>query len=276
MMPAMSVDVLTRNNVRVLDRPGADAAAPAMVFGHGFGCDQRMWRHVAPAFADAYRVVLFDYVGAGGSDLAAYDATRYGALGGYAADLLEVIEALDLRDVVFVGHSVSAMVGVLAAIRAPERFARLVLVAPSPCYRNHPPDYAGGFERDQLDDLLELMNEDRDGFARYLAPVVAGAGAPDAAEELEASFCSADPWILRRFAEVTFLSDNRADLARVRVPSLVLQCTDDAIAPPAVGAYVHRQLAGSTLHRLHATGHAPHMSHPAETVAAIRAYLDGR
>ena len=269
----MVTDVLARNNVRTL---GPDAGAPPMMFAHGFGCDQRMWRYVAPAFADDYRVVLFDYVGAGGADLAAYDAARYGALGGYARDVLDVIETLDLRDVVFVGHSVSAMIGVLAANRAPERFARLVLVTPSPCYRNDPPDYAGGFERDQLDDLLELMDHDRDGFARYLAPAVAGPGAAEAAAELEASFCAADPWILRRFAEATFLSDNRADLPRVRVPALVLQCADDAIAPPAVGEYVHQHLAGSTLHRLRATGHAPHLSHPAETVAAIRRYLAGR
>jgi sigma-B regulation protein RsbQ len=269
----MSVDVLTRNHVRTF---GAPEGAPAMLFAHGFGCDQRMWRHVAPAFADDYRVVLMDHVGAGGSDLAAYDAARYGALDGYASDVLELMDALSLHEVVFVGHSVSTMIGVLAAIRAPERFARLVFVAPSPCYRNVPPDYAGGFERDQLDDLLELMDHDRDGFARYLAPAVAGnAERPELGAEVEASFCAADPWILRRFAEATFLSDNRADLPKVRVPALVLQCTGDTIAPPEVGEYVHRHLAGSTLCRLQATGHAPHLSHPAETVAAIRGYLAG-
>lgn len=267
----MTVDVLTRNNVRALGAPGT--SAPPMLFAHGFGCDQRVWRHVAPAFADDYRVVLFDYVGAGGSDLGAYDAARYGSLDGYARDLLDVVEALDLRDVVFVGHSVSAMIGVLAAARVPERFARLVLVAPSPCYRNEPPDYRGGFERDELDGLLELVERDRDGFARHLAPAVAGAAAPNVARELEASFCSTDPWILRRFAEATFLSDNRADLARARVPALVLQCTDDVIAPESVGAYVHRHMPGSRYHRLRATGHAPQLSHPGETTAAIRAYL---
>jgi sigma-B regulation protein RsbQ len=265
-----TVDVLTRNHVRQMGAGGRP-----MLFAHGFGCDQRMWRHVAPAFAADRRVVLLDYVGAGGSDLDAYDATRYGTLGGYASDVLDVCAALDLRDVVFVGHSVSAMIGVLAAIREPSRFARLVLVCPSPCYRNLPPDYHGGFERDQLDELLELMDHDRDGFARYLAPVVAGnVDRPELAAEFEASFCAADPWILRRFAETTFLSDNRADLARVRVPALVLQSCDDAIAPDAVGAYVHRHLAGSTLHRLRAVGHAPHLSAPAETVAAIRRYLE--
>jgi sigma-B regulation protein RsbQ len=188
--------------------------------------------------------------------------------------VLEICDALDLRDVVFVGHSVSSMVGVLAAVREPARFARLVLVAPSPCYRNHPPDYAGGFERGDLEDLLERVETDQAGWARALAPLVAGnADRPEVSGELEASFCAADPWVTRRFAEVTFLSDNRADLPRVRTPSLVLQCTDDRIAPDAVGAYVHRHTPGSTLRRLRATGHVPHLSHPAETIAAIRAYL---
>jgi sigma-B regulation protein RsbQ len=265
----MSIDVRTRNNVRV-----SGTGTRAIVFAHGFGCDQRMWRHVAPAFADDYRVVLFDHVGSGGSDLRAYDASRYGALGGYALDVLELCDALDLRDVVFVGHSVSSMIGVLAAIEAPARFSRLVLVSPSPCFRNDPPHYAGGFERDQLDDLLEMMDHDRDGFDRYLAPVVAGnADRPELGAEIQASFCAADPWILRRFAEVTFLSDNRAALGRVRVPSLILQCDHDVLAPPAVGDYVHRQMAHSTLHRIAAGGHAPHLSHPIETVAAIRRYL---
>jgi sigma-B regulation protein RsbQ len=237
----MVVDTVARHNVRFLG-----SGPRPMLFAHGFGCDQRMWRHVAPAFADNHRVVLFDHVGSGGSDLDAYDATRYGSLHGYAEDVLALCDTLDLRDVVFVGHSVSAMIGVLAANREPSRFARLVLVCPSPCYRNEPPHYAGGFERDQLDELLELMDHDRDGFARYLAPVVtANPDRPELACELEASFCASDPWILRRFAEATFLSDNRADLPRVRVPSLILQSAEDAIAPPAVGAYVHAHTPGA-------------------------------
>lgn len=265
----MSVDVLVRNNVRV-----SGAGTRPLVFAHGFGCDQRMWRYVAPAFETDHRVVLFDHVGSGGSDLGAYEASRYGSLQGYADDLLEVCGALALDDVVFVGHSVSAMIGLLAAIREPARFRRLVLVAPSPCYRNDPPHYAGGFERDQLDDLLDLLDDDHTAFARALAPAVAGnPDRPEVGAELEASFCSADPWILRRFAEATFLSDNRADLPRVRVPALVLQCSDDVIAPPAVGAYVHAHLAGSTLRQLRATGHAPHLSDPDETVSVLREYL---
>jgi sigma-B regulation protein RsbQ len=218
--------------------------------------------------------VLFDYVGGGGSDLAAYDASRYRTLEGYASDLLDVCAALALEDVTVVGHSVSAMVAVLASLREPARFRRLVLVCPSPCYRNDPPHYSGGFEREELDDLLELMDHDRDGFARYLAPVVAqNPDRPELAEEIRTNFGVADPWILRRFAEPTFLSDNRPDLPRVTVPAVILQASEDRIAQPSVGAYLHRHLAGSTLHVLRSTGHAPHLSDPAELVSAIRQYL---
>jgi sigma-B regulation protein RsbQ len=265
----VTADVLTRNNVRVLG-----TGARALVFAQGFGFDLHTWRHVAPAFADDYRIVLFDYVGAGGSDLAAYDASRYRTLDGYASDLLDVCAALDLESVTVVGHSVSAMIAVLASVREPARFHRLVLVCPSPCYRNDPPHYHGGFEREQLDELLELMDHDRDGFARYLAPVVAqNPERPELAEEIRTNFSVADPWILRRFAEPTFLSDNRPEIARVTVPTLILQSAADPIAPPEVGVYLHQHLAGSTLHVLRTTGHAPHLSDPAELVAAIRQYL---
>jgi len=265
----MSTDILARNNVRTFG-----SGTRPIVFAHGFGCSQHMWRHLAPAFAEDHRVVLFDYVGAGGSRVEAYDAQRYGALRGYATDVLEICEALDLHDVIFVGHSVSSMIGVLAANREPERFARLVLVAASPCFRNEPPAYAGGFERAQLEELLDGMERDDMAWARYLAPLVAGnPDRPQLADEVEASFCATDRWIARRFAEVTFLSDCRRDLPRVRVPSLVLQCADDVLAPEAVGTYLHRHLTGSTLRRLPVSGHAPHLSHPVETTAAIREYL---
>jgi sigma-B regulation protein RsbQ len=265
----MSLDVIVRNNVRVLGH-----GTRPILFAHGFGCSQHMWRLVAPAFEADHRVVLFDYVGSGGSRAEAYSAERYGSLRGYAMDVLEVCEALDLRDVVFVGHSVSSMIGVLAALREPSRFSRLVLVAASPCFRNDLPAYAGGFERAQLEELLESMERDEAEWARYLAPLVAGnPDRPELAHEVEASFCATDRWIARRFAEVTFLSDNRRDLPRVSVPSLVLQCSDDVLAPRAVGEYLHQQLRDSTLHRLEASGHAPHLSHPAETIEAIRGYL---
>jgi sigma-B regulation protein RsbQ len=245
-----------------------------MLFAHGFGCDQNMWRFITPAFEDDYRIVLFDYVGSGRSDLTAYDAERYGSLDGYAQDVLDIIEALDLRDVVFVGHSVSAMIGVLASIRAPERFESLVMVGPSPRYLNDPPGYVGGFERQDIDGLLEMMEKNYIGWASFLAPVVVkNADRPELSRELEESFCSTDPVIARRFAEVTFYSDNRADLPLVRVPSLIMQCSDDALAPVEVGRYLESHLPGSTFRQLRATGHCPHISHPEETVEVMKDYL---
>ena len=265
----MSQDVLSRNNVKVFG-----TGSQPMLFAHGFGCDQNMWRYVTPAFQDDYRIVLFDYVGAGKSDLGAYDPQRYGTLEGYADDVLDVCHALDLRDVVLVGHSVSSMVAVLAANREPERFARLVLIGPSPRYVNDPPEYVGGFERADIEGLLEMMDKNYIGWANFLAPaIVANPDRPELGRELTESFCSTDPVIARRFAEATFFADNRDDLPRVRVPALILQCSEDMIAPPAVGEYVHARLPGSTLRMMSATGHCPHMSHPEETIQAIREYL---
>jgi sigma-B regulation protein RsbQ len=266
----MSIDILRRNNVKTLG-----VGSQPMLFAHGFGCDQNMWRFVAPAVADDYRVVLFDYIGSGKSDIAAYDAQRYSTLDGYAQDVLDVIHALDLHDVIFVGHSVSAMVGVLAANREPERFARLIMIGPSPRYVNDAPAYTGGFERSDIEQLLETMDKNYIGWANFLAPaIMKNPDRPELGEELAESFCSTDPVIARRFAEATFFSDNRADLARVRVPSLVLQCSDDMIAPSGVGEYVHRETPGSTLRTMRATGHCPQMSAPDETIALMREYLE--
>jgi sigma-B regulation protein RsbQ len=265
----MATDVLIRNNVHVSGR-----GTRPLLFAHGFGCDQQMWRFVTPAFEDDYRIVLFDFVGSGRSDLSAYDATRYGALDGYAQDVLDVCEALDLRDVVLVGHSVSGMVGVLAANQAPERFAHLILVGPSPRYLNDPPDYVGGFESSDIEGLLETMDRNYIGWAQHMAPaIMQHADRPELGAELTESFCSTDPIIARRFAEATFLADNRADLPAVRVPSLILQCSDDIIAPVEVGEYLHRELPGSTLRIMRATGHCPHMSAPDETVTLMQEYL---
>jgi sigma-B regulation protein RsbQ len=244
-----------------------------MIFAHGFGCDQNMWRYVAPAFTEDHRVVLFDHVGAGGSDLSAYDPERYSSLDGYARDVVEICAALDLADAVFVGHSVSAMIGVLAAARAPERIGCLVLVGPSPRYIDEE-GYTGGFSRADIEELLESLNRNFLGWSSAMAPVIMGnPDRPQLGAELTASFCRTDPDLAERFARVTFLSDNRADLATVRVPTLVLQCSEDAIAPPVVGDYVHRSIPGSRLHRLAATGHCPNLSAPEETIAAIRAFL---
>ena len=265
----MATSVLARNNVKVFGR-----GTQPMLFAHGFGCDQNMWRFVTPAFERDYRIVLFDYVGSGKSDLSAYDAARYATLEGYAEDVLDVCRELDLRDVVFVGHSVSSMVGVIAANQDPDRFSRLILVGPSPRYINEAPDYVGGFERADIEGLLETMEKNYIGWANFLAPaVMKNPDRPELSQELEASFCSTDPVIARRFAEATFFADNRADLPAVRVPSLIMQCTDDMIAPLAVGDYLNRTLPGSTLIVLSATGHCPHMSHPDETIRAIQEYL---
>jgi sigma-B regulation protein RsbQ len=264
----MSQDVLTRNNVRVFG-----AGSQPMLFAHGFGCDQNMWRFVTPAFEDDYRIVLFDYVGSGRSDLNAYDADRYSRLDGYADDVLEICRALDLHDVILVGHSVSSMVAVLAANREPERFERLILIGPSPRYINDPP-YVGGFERADIEGLLEMMDRNYVGWANFLAPtIMKNEDRPELAGELTDSFCSTDPVIARRFAEATFFADNRADLASVSVPALILQCSDDAIAPVEVGEYTHRSMPGSTLTLIEATGHCPHMSHPDDTVRAMKEYL---
>ena len=262
------MDVLARNNVKVFGR-----GTQPMLFAHGFGCDQNMWRFVTPAFEADYRIVLFDYVGSGKSDLDAYDAHRYATLDGYAQDVLDVVHALDLHDVIFVGHSVSGMVGVLAANREPDRFERLVLVGPSPRYVNDPP-YVGGFERGEIDGLLETMEKNYIGWANFLAPaIMKNPDRPELGEELEASFCSTDPVIARNFAEATFFADNRADVREVQVPSLILQCSEDIIAPTVVGEYLHREMPRSTFRQLRATGHCPHMSHPEETIAAIEEYL---
>lgn len=244
-----------------------------MVFAHGFGCDKGMWRYVAPSFEDSHRVVLFDHVGAGGSDLSAHDPVRYGRLQGYADDVVEVVEALGLPPVVFVGHSVSAMIGVLAAADRPDLFERLVLVGPSPRYIDDE-GYRGGFAQDEIDELLQTMDGNYLGWSQHIAPVIMGApDRPELGEELAGSFCRTDPAIARRFARTTFLSDNRADLSRVRTPSLVVQCRDDVIAPVEVGEYVHSHLADSQLVLLDVTGHCPNLSAPDQLTAAMTDYL---
>ena len=264
-------DVVGRHNVNISGRPDGQA----ILFAHGFGCDQNMWRFVAPAFEEDYRVVLFDHVGAGESDLTAYDPDRYGTLAGYADDVLEICRALDLRDVVFVGHSVSSMIGVLAACDEPDRFAALVLVGPSPRYINDE-GYVGGFDEADISELLDSLGSNYLGWSTAMAPVIMGnADRPELGEELTASFCRTDPEIARRFARVTFMSDNRADLAKVETPTLVLQCSDDAIAPVSVGEFVRDAIPGASMVMLHATGHCPNLSAPNETVAAIKEFLRG-
>ncbi len=269
----MDERVLARHAVRV----SGDPAGQPMLFAHGFGCDQTLWRFVAPAFEREFRVITFDYVGAGGSDRSSYDPERYATLGGYTEDVLEIRRALDLEDVVLVGHSVSAIIAILASIAEPERFSDLILITPSPRYLDDPPGYRGGFTRPDIDGLLEMMDANATGWAAFLAPIVMANGdRPELTADLEATFCSIDPVMARQFAEVTFLADNRVDLPKVATPSLIVQCSNDAVAPMEVGAYMERHVPGSTLSVIDAIGHCPHVSHPEETIAAMRDYLDAR
>jgi sigma-B regulation protein RsbQ len=246
-----------------------------MVFAHGFGCDQNMWRFVWPAFAQQFRIVLFDHVGCGGSDLKAYDAGKYASLEGYADDVIEICLALDITRGVFVAHSVSAMIGALASVKAPNIFDDLVMIGPSPRYINDP-GYTGGFSEQQIHELLDFMDANHMGWSQAMAPVIMGnPDRPELGEELTNSFCMTDPDIAKKFARVTFLSDNRADLPAVKARCLVLQCSEDVIAPRSVGEYVHRQLSRSEFVLLNATGHCPNLSAPEETVAAMKDFLKG-
>jgi sigma-B regulation protein RsbQ len=267
----MASEIIDRNNVTV-----SGGGTQPMIFAHGFGCNQTMWRAVAPAFTDAYRTVLFDYVGCGDSDLSAYDPDRYDTLDGYAQDVLDICEALDLENVIFVGHSVSTVIGMLAAIEQPDRFDRLILIGTSPCYLNDPPDYHGGFEREDLEGLLDMMDKNYIGWSDYFSSLLMQqAEAKEVEEELDRSFCSTDPHIMRQFAEATFFSDYRDVLPNVPTPALMVECRDDIIAPMTVTRYVEDHLPDATLTVLDAAGHCPHMSHPDETTAAIDAYLNG-
>ncbi len=248
--------------------------APPLLLAHGFGCDKSMWRLVAPAFEATRRVVTFDHVGAGASDLAAWDPARYGTLQGYADDVVQIVEALGLGPVVLVGHSVSATIGLLAAADRPELFDRLVLVGPSPRYIDDD-GYRGGFSATEIDELLETMDDNYLGWSQHIAPVIMGnPDRPELGDELTNAFCRTDPAIARHFARTTFLSDNRADLARITTPALVLQSREDVIAPPEVGRWVHEHLAGSELVVLDAVGHCPNLSAPGEVVAAMSTYLE--
>lgn len=261
--------VVSKNNVKVSGK-----GRRALVFMHGFGCDQNVWRHVTPAFEDDWRVVLFDQVGAGKSDLSYYDPEKYASLQGYADDLIDIVRELELEDVVAVGHSVSAMIAVLAAVKEPALFSRLVLMGPSPCFLNDG-DYRGGFERKEIEELLVAMDGNFFGWSNMITPVIMGnPDRPELAGELSESFCRTDPDIARHFARVTFLADTRPSLDKLTVPSLIMQCSADALAPLAVGDYLHQKLRGSSLAVLKATGHCPHLSEPAESIEVIRGWLE--
>jgi sigma-B regulation protein RsbQ len=262
------MNVVSRNNVHV------SGEGPAtLVFAHGFGCDQNMWRLLRPSFEPRFRVVLFDLVGSGMSDLSAYSRAKYDSLHGYADDVMEIIEEV-VGPVIFVGHSVSAMIGTLADLKAPGRFAGHIMIGPSPCYINDG-DYVGGFSRQDIESLLETLESNYLGWSSAMAPTIMGApNKPELRVELTNSFCRTDPEIAKHFARVTFLSDNRADLPQLQTPTLILQSSDDLIAPRSVGDYMHRVLPRSTLRIVNNVGHCPHLSEPCACAEAMHEFLD--
>lgn len=264
----MGIDIVKRNNVRITGQ-----GEKILLFGHGFGCDQQVWNETIKGFEADYRVVTFDYVGSGESDKSAYSRERYSTLDGYKQDLLEVCDSLELKKMIFVGHSVSAMIGMLASIERPELMEKMIMIGPSPYYMNAP-GYNGGFEQSDIDELLDMMETNYKEWAKYLAPVVMqNESRPQLAEDFEQLLCSNDPMIARQFAEVTFTSDLRDQLDQVTVPTLILQPRFDAIAPPEVGRYVHEHIAGSQMIVMEAVGHNPHLSDSVETVKFIQGYL---
>jgi sigma-B regulation protein RsbQ len=262
------LSVAEKNNVNL-----SGTGAKTIVFAHGFGCDQNMWRYVAPAFVEDFRILLFDHVGHGKSDLSVYSSTKYASLEAYADDLVEVCRDTGVIGGVFVGHSVSAMIGAIASLKAPELFDSLIMVGPSPRYINDG-DYIGGFAAEQIEELLEFLGHNHLGWSTAMAPAIMGnADRPELGEELTNSFCRTDPAIARDFARVTFTSDNRADLPRITTRTLILQCSNDIIAPTQVGEYVHDHIADSEMVQLDATGHCPNLSAPDEVIAAIRSFV---
>jgi sigma-B regulation protein RsbQ len=263
-----AVDLRARNNVRIA---GAEHG-PTIILAHGFGCDQHLWRLVEQRLAPKFRLILFDHVGCGASDPSAWDPQRYASLQGYVDDILALVRELDVRQAVFVGHSVAAMMGVLAVSADPSRFAKLVLLTPSPRYIDDE-GYRGGFSGQDIEDLLDSLESNYLGWSRSMAPVIMGApDRPELADELADTFCQNDPARAQVFARTTFLSDNRADLARVSVPTLIIDCAHDALAPPEVGAYVHRHIGDSRLVTLDTTGHCPQLSAPDATAQAIATF----
>ncbi|WP_299826256.1 alpha/beta hydrolase [uncultured Pontibacter sp.] len=262
------MNAVKKNNVKIIGK-----GTKPMLFAHGYGCDQNMWRFITPAFENDYKIVLFDHIGFGNSDTSSYTKKRYASLQDYASDVLEICRELDLQNVIFVGHSVSAMIGALAAIKEPSRFSKLVLVSPSPSFINDG-DYVGGFSREDINGLLASLESDYLSWSNTIAPVIMGnPEQPELSEELAQSFCKSNHEIAADFAHITFLSDNRKDLPNVKTETLILQCSEDAIAPLTVGEYTNKHIAGSKLVVLEATGHCPNLSAPAETVAAIKSFL---
>lgn len=263
---------MKRNHVKVFGK-----GEQPLLFGHGFGCEQSMWQYITPAFEEKYKIILFDYVGSGASDMDAYDSEKYSSLKGYTQDLLDVIEALNLKDVYFVGHSISSMIGMLASIEKPECFSKLIMIGPSPCYINTEDGYYGGFEESDVQDMLGMMEMNFVGWANYLAPIAMHErGDSLHTQELQRTFVANNQGIAREFAEVTFFSDCRNQLALANKPTLIMQCSEDSIVPVETGEYLHQHLKNSEIRYLQAKGHYPHISNPEETISIIQEYLNGK
>ncbi|WP_431028489.1 alpha/beta fold hydrolase [Lysinibacillus sp. LZ02] len=263
-------EVMKRNNVKIIGQ-----GEQTIVFAHGFGCDQSMWRFIAPKFEENYRMIVFDYVGSGNSDVNAYCSEKYSTLQGYVQDVLDIIDELELENIIFIGHSISAMIGMKTSITRPEAFNQLIMIGPSPCYVNDTDGYFGGFEKSDILELLDMMEMNFTGWASYMAPIVMDTEHPVLTQEIETSFASGHPYIARQFAEVTFFSDQRASLSQVTVPTLIIQCSNDSIVPIEVGEYLHQHLKNSTFYLMHTKGHYPHISQPEETSEIILQYLVG-
>lgn len=263
-------NIIKRNNVKVMGQ-----GEQTILFAHGFGCDQKMWQYIAPTLAMKYRVVLFDYVGSGNSDITAYESKKYNSLHGYAQDVLDIIEELNLQHVLFIGHSISSMIGMYAAIQQPQHFDKLIMIGPSPCYLNDTNGYMGGFEKEDIKEILDLMEMNFAGWASFMAPFASSQ--PDDAQltqQLKSDFVSTNPRVAREFAEVTFFSDCRAKLPFLKVPTLIIQCSNDSIVPIEVGEYLQKHIQNSTLLIMNAKGHYPHISQPLETIEIINDYLN--
>lgn len=265
----MIQNTFKRNNVHIRDN-----GKKPLIFAAGFGCDQSVWNDVFPAFEEDYQVILFDYVGFGNSDITAFDIIKYGELAGYVQDLLDICETLDLKEAIFVGHSVSSMIGLLASLSKPEYFSQLIMIAPSPSYINDPPEYYGGFEMKDLLSLMDLMEKNYIGWANaFSITLLNNTASADVAKDLEDRFCSTDPLFANTFAKACFFTDNRKEITKATVPSLILQCSEDVIAPRVVGEYLHANMPNSTIAYMNAIGHCPHMSDPEETIFLIKNYL---
>ena len=264
----MNEGLIKRNNIKTFG-----TGNQPMVFAHGYGCDQNMWRFITPAFENEFQIVLFDHVGSGKSDQSAYDFEKYSSLKGYANDLIEICDAMNLKNVIFVGHSVSGIIGVLAAIERPDLFSHLLLIGPSPCYINKM-DYFGGFAQKDIDELIATLESNYLGWASFITPIIIGnPEKQEYSKELENSFCSMNPNIAKHFAKVTFMGDNRNDLSKVSTPTLIIQCHPDVIAPVEVGEFVHQKITESKYVLLNSSGHCPHLTAPEQLISSILTYL---